>query len=657
MASTDDTPRDARIAHARDLRRRLAERLRNALIRKALRSFSAFAQQAIAAGVVEGIKKVEWGQHLETYCFELQMQAEAWLVANGPDRDSRAWPAWAEQHARMIARQRAAWERTGATWEDGEPEPWLRYVLVQNAVDNLAPGTLKSTLAMVLLNAWIWLHCPTFSFGAVSGVDANVTRDSNSTRELVGSRWYRETFSVSWQAREMSAEERARAEAAEEQDAEAADIKVRHDRNAVSEWATTAGGKRISRTLTRGLTGMHVDGVYVDDADDADRVWSEPQRTHVQNRWTRACENRVNDEHRSIRRSLQQIVHPVCLSVYLLSIARWTPQNPKGWAQFCLPAEYGYGPKDAPAETPWGTRDWRTEKGEVLHRRLSPGVLRNKSEAMGSLAYRLQYNQDADAVKDGIFKRECSRFFVFEGTVVASLRKRPDFAPTREQSPPITVRLADLKNITLSIDAANSLDPDPKSKRSSAVGLTITGDLPNSEETCWIHDATRVLGVSATYQAIYKLISEWALDRLLVEMKALGAGVVDEITKAIRRGWYINDEGKQVPLRGPDGRPTRAVVEQYDPGRESKDQRNIALVPPWEQGKILLLDGAAWLYETTADGKVLDEGAYSEVVSWPNSRRRDRMDSLSQAIASKRGKVDTTAQVKATIKARALMAR
>jgi hypothetical protein len=62
-----------------------------------------------------------------------------------------ARPRWSSGSARR-------WERTGATWEDGKPRPWERYVLVQNELDNLPPGTLKSTIAMVCANAWIWLH-------------------------------------------------------------------------------------------------------------------------------------------------------------------------------------------------------------------------------------------------------------------------------------------------------------------------------------------------------------------------------------------------------------------------------------------------------------------------------------------------------------------
>jgi len=116
----------------------------------ARRSLAAFVQQAVEAGQVPGVKRLEWGPHLDAICLHTQLQLEDWLVA------------YEFGTADMIQRQREAWERTGAAWEDGLPEPWLRYVLVQNEVDNLPPGTFKSTIVMVLANAWIWLLAPGF---------------------------------------------------------------------------------------------------------------------------------------------------------------------------------------------------------------------------------------------------------------------------------------------------------------------------------------------------------------------------------------------------------------------------------------------------------------------------------------------------------------
>ena len=604
------------------LRRSAAELARAELRRRVARaelgrrSFADFVQLAIAAGVVDGIKRVQWGPHLDAICFATQMQLEGWLVANGPDRASEAWPAWDRRHAAMIARQREAWERTGATWEDGEPEPWLRYVLVQNELDNLPPGTLKSTIVMVCANAWIWLWAPTFSFGAASGIDSNVDRDSKAARDLVKSAWYRETFAIAWR------------DVDDESDA----IKVRTDTDAISDWATTAGGKRRSRTINTGFTGTHVDGAFIDDPDDADKVWNEADRLRPQNRYTRAIENRVNDDHRSIRKVMQQVVHPEGFSAYLLSVSRWSPTNPKGWAWLCIPAEYGHGPPDAPTETPYGWRDWRQERGEIIHPRLSPGVLADYRLKMPG--YEAQYNQNAKRLGAGWFDRKHARFFLLD-TDRPPARGRPEGAPKRADAPPVIVRLADLQHLTLSVDAANSLEPKPGTKR-SAVGLGVVGH--RGEERFVLDDRTRVLGPSETYWAIYDLMHAWPLERVLVELKALGAGAIDELRRAIRRGWYVGRNEEQVRLLGPDGEPVRCTVEPFNPGKDSKEQRaHGTLLPAWQQGLVLLRDGADWIYPTTDESrKTIDEGLFEEVCSYPASRRNDRIDWLSQLIADGR---------------------
>jgi hypothetical protein len=607
--------RDAqRVAEARDRR---AE--------KAKRSLSSFVQQAIAAGVVAGIAKVEWGQHLERFCWFTQLQFEGWIVAAG-----LGTPA-------MIQRQREAWERTGAKWEDEKPEPWLRYVLVQNELDNLPPGTLKSTIVMVCAVAWMWLHAPKCSFGAASGIDANVTRDSNATRDLIKSPWYRETFAIRWTTHDV-------VDVGLE---DAATIGIRADADSVSDWATTAGGRRYSRTIQRGFTGLHVDVTLLDDPDDADKVWNESARVLPQNRFTRAIENRVNDEHKSIRKVMQQVVHAQGFHAYLLSIARWSPDKPKGWWWFCLAAEYGFQPEDAPKEGPHGPVDWRTEKGQLLHPRLSAGVLADKRDKLGPFGYEAQYNQNAKTIVSGIFERRHSRFFVLEGTNVAGLRRRPDGCPDREAQPPIVVKLSDLDRFTLSVDAANSLDPKPGAKV-SAVGLLVGAC--QGENRFALDDRTKVLGVSGTYRAIYETLKLWPIERVLVELKALGAATINEVERSIKRGWYLDEEDKRVELVGPDGHKIRCAVEAFDPGKTSKPQRAMAMVPMWERGEFFMLDGATWLHtQVDANRKTIDEGFVGELCSFTpsggGSRRSDRIDAASQFVARYSNTNDTVTKL------------
>lgn len=643
-------------------------------------SLADFVQIAIERGVVDGIRRVQWGPHLDALCFHTQLQLEGWLVANGPPRDSPQWSAWAEEHAEMIATQRAAWEREhpvhgpdGAviaherpTWEDGEPEPWLRYVLVQNQIYNIPPGTLKSTIVMVCACAWIWLHEPTFAFGAASGIESNVKRDAKATRDLVRSAWYRETFSIGWEMRSLPApppELLALAAAGEDgADTVLADwyqqqglhlmpddaarearrladdeLGIRRDADSVSDWATTVGGKRRSRTVNTGFTGTHVDGAFIDDPDDADRVWNESDRLRPQNRFTRAIENRVNCEHRSIRLEMQQVVHHEGFSAYLLSQARWSPRTPKGWAWLCIPARFGRGPADAPAETPYGWRDWRTQPDEMIHPRITAGVIADKLNKLGEAGVAAQYDQDARRVTAGILKRQHARFFVLEHDRerLMMLRRRPEGCPLREQQPPVIVRPGDLRKRTLSVDANNTLDLKPGTKP-SAVGLLVNAMV--GSDTLVLDDRTRILDISGTYLAIFEAMAAWQLDEILIELKAAGPGVVNELRIAIRRGWYMHPAtDKRIEIVGPGGRPARPEVVVTSP-REGKPARNQGLVKPWEDGSIFLYDGAPWLYASAdASRKTVDAGFVGEVCSWSkDGDRSDRLDALSQYVARNR---------------------
>jgi len=194
-------------------------------------------------------------------------------------------------------------------------------------------------------------------------------------------------------------------------------------------------------------------------------------------------------------------------------------------------------------------------------------------------------------------------------------------------------------NQTLSVDAQNSLDPDPKGK-TSAVGLIVGAC--RGEERLAVDDRTRVLGPDATYLAIYELIAAWPLERILVELKALGAGVIAEIQRAIRRGWYTHPTtDERVELLGPDGNRARCTVEPFNPGKDSKEQRWHGMLPDWQQGLILARDGADWLYPTVDENRrTIDEGFIGEICSLPKARRTDRGDALSQFVAHYRGTQD-----------------
>jgi hypothetical protein len=305
---------------------------------------------------------------------------------------------------------------------------------------------------------------------------------------------------------------------------------------------------------------------------------------------------------------------------------------------FCVPAEWGMQPEDAPRETVWGAFDPRTIAGETMHPRLSPGVLADKRTKLPG--YEGQYNCNPNRHVVGIFERRFSRFFVAKGTNVAMLRRRPEGCPDRTEQPPIEINLADIRDLTLSVDAANSLDPKPGAKV-SAVGLVVGGCV--DEYRLVLDDRTRVLGVSGTYLAIFEIIGLYMLERILVEEKALGPSVISELEIAIRRGWYLDPTtDKRIELVGPDGNPATPEIEAVNPGKDSKVQRAHGMLQPWQRGDFLMLDGASFLYpRVDANRKTVDEGYVGEVCSFTGRGRTDRVDATSQFVARYRDEDST----------------
>lgn len=597
-----------------ELREELWQTLKAYEAEYARRSFAEFVRQAVKAGVVHGCSKLQWSKHLDATCLHVQALFEGWLVAHG------------KGDAEMQARVDATWRMWGLVDKQGQTIR-KRFnaqtgeagdMLVQNIVENICPGTLKSTLIMVLANAWIWLHAPEFAFGAASGNDKNVERDSDATRDVVTSEWYRETFEIEWT--------------------------IRTDKDSKSLWQTTAGGWRLSRTVQAGFTGQHVHGIFLDDADDADKVWSEAERKKTQSKFSRAMENRVVDEQTCIRFELQQRVHVDDLSGYLLNTKRWSPHNRMGWAWLCIPLRFGRGPTDIPKVTPYGWRDWRKELDECMHpERFPPHVIADKLTTLGDAGFSAQYDQNPQPLSGGMFEREKLRFFVWEGTNIGSLRKRPEGCAPRDGEsgiPPIVLRRdphtrqLPFDFVTITVDCTFGSEAQ---NTASQVGLLCVGG--KGEERFILDDRTQIMGVQEHHDRIAQCVCDWSPDvlRVLVEKKALGASVINELVKLLASG----------KLKDRDGKTVSVIVEAIDvPSSDGKVVRARAMIPSFANSFIYVLDGAEWLYpRKNENGKTIDDGFVAEVCLFPFAKRNDRVDALSQLITFYREGGDTVSNL------------
>lgn len=609
LGSTTGATVDTDAADEAALQAEFDEMLRQGNAEYARRDLAEFFRQAVAAGEIHGLTSVQWSKHLDATCMHVQMLLEGWLVTQSKIVDGVRVPLATDE---MVARQRNAWilaygSETAVATATGTDEPWLAEPLVQNMIENICPSTLKSTIAMVVANAWIWIIAPHFQFGASSWNDKNVKRDSNATKDLVKSEWYRNTFEITWY--------------------------VRGDQDAVELWANSAGGFRMSSPIRSGFTGQHVHGMFIDDPDDADAVWQESNREVVHSKFTNAMENRVVDEITCIRFVLQQRVHVDDTTGYLLNIKRWSTDNRKGWAWFVIPLRYGRGPKDAPRVSAFGWEDWRTDEDEVMHpQRFTLAVIADKMTSLQDFGFAAQYDQNPQVESGGMFDRGKAQWWCFEFEDTTKMPKRPRGCADRTEAPPLIIKCdrlglpVGLDDVVISVDATFG----SRAKTASNVGLGVFGKLQQRE--LFLEDRTRNMGVQEQYDRIIECVADWSpvAREIIIEEKALGVEVINQLQRMLASGKH---NGKDI--RGRDGKPVRIKVTAISVGSEAgKIIRARAAAPTWNSGLTYLHDGAPWVYpKVDGGGKTLDDGTFNEVVMFPHGRKMDRVDIFSQVDA------------------------
>lgn len=543
--------------------------------------------------VTEPGTEPEWNWHIRDFCGQVQAMLEGWLVAN--KHGTRA----------MLQRQIEAWAFHGLKFRPGQ-------LLVQNALFNLPPITLKSRILMVCAPAWLWLHCPTATFWAISSVDANVKRDSNAHRQLVESNWYRESFGIKWTI---------------------------HKRiNAVGEWQTTAGGKRTSRTMLAGATGGHRDITLNDDPDDAHKVHSEPIRRETQLKWSRAWKNRINHGDRSIRIAIQQRVHVDDWTAAQVNKGVWSPRDRRAWAWIVMPLLFGHAPKEAPTVSPWGWIDPRRVENENMQpSRFSEEFIADEIREKGPEGFEGQYNQNPQSLDGGMIKRTHVRFFRIIDKPISD-RKKPHGCGINDDGDQVETYVLgkkkdseelDLDWLTVTIDCSNG----SQAVTASSVGIIVAGG--RGMEVFIFEDRTEIMSIQGMYDAIAQIVRDYRVTKALIELAAAGDSVITELRKLLKTGDLLWPNGK------------RAIVEvvPIKTGRDSKEGRAAAMAPAWRAGLVFVLEGAEWLYPKIVDGKTLDPGFIGEVCVFPKSKKNDRIDALSQLFTYYRDVIPNRAEL------------
>lgn len=233
---------------------------------------------------------------------------------------------------------------------------------------NVPPGTMKSIIVSVMLQAWEWGPAgrPGMRYLSTAFNDGPVNRDTRKCRDLILSEWYRERWP---------------------------DVQL--NRRAETSFANTKTGTREGVAFGS-LTSQRGDRLIIDDPHSTETAESEADRTATTRKFREGAQNRLNDQRRSCIIVIMQRLHEADVSGVILS-------GNMGYVHLCLPMEFE---SDRRCITPLGFSDPRTLDGEILDPvRFPPEELKRLYNDMTSYAVAGQYQQRPAPREGGMFKR------------------------------------------------------------------------------------------------------------------------------------------------------------------------------------------------------------------------------------------------------------
>lgn len=451
---------------------------------------------------------------------------------------------------------------------------------IRKLVINIPPGHGKSLIASVLWPAWVWLQDPSHRFITATHSLPLTHRDSVRSRDVITSDIYRRVMGLGQRDRRFWFNE---------------------SQNVKSYFANSKGGHRVSVSTTSGVTGMRGDTLVIDDAHNADEHLTDQALADVES-WFRFRMMSRLDYRRARIVIIMQRLHENDLAGVVL--------RDGGWCHLCLRAEHDAD--DIPPATDIGFVDPRTEQGEMLF----PEYFGEKQAAemrttLGARGYGEQYQQRATSRDGNVFTVDNLRFwyptelehcapktFVYRGKFIPQSH-RPE--QKKHTQPPLVVASWDL-----------SFKGGAKNDFVSGLHSEIVG------ANVYLHDEVHErMGYVDTRASIRDRAGEWGATATLVEDKANGPAIIDELKSEI---------GGLIPMK-----PTA-----------SKEARALACLPQFEAGNV-------WLPHPTIAPWVLD--FIEEILAFPTGRNDDRVDALTQLLEYARS--NNTRAAKAA-KARAL---
>ena len=430
---------------------------------------------------------------------------------------------------------------------------------------NVPPGTMKSLILNVFWPSWEWgpRNMPHLRYVCAAHKVENLSaRDSRRMRQLITSEWYQKR----WGDR----------------------VSLAKDQNEKLNFVNSAQGFRIATSITS-LTGIRGDRVLIDDPHSVDSASSEAQRESEVTTFLEAIPSRLNNPISSAIVVIMQRLHEEDVSGVILD-------KGLGYDHIMLPMRYDPGRARA---TKLGLEDPRSDEGELLFPQRFPlDVVERDERAMGPYASAGQFQQSPEPRGGGIIKRDWWQLWAEASYppmdyIIASLDTA--YTTKTENDPSAMTVWGVFSGGNQAATASRVASRDGETI--SSVVRTYSQEHPRVmlmaawQERLEIHELV---------EKVRKTMQDFHVDKLLVENKASGHSVAQEI----RRVYGYDD----------------FAVQLIDPKGQDKLSRLYSVQHIFSEGLIFAPD-RSW-----------SDVVINQVAQFPRGKHDDLVDSTSMAV-------------------------
>ncbi len=434
---------------------------------------------------------------------------------------------------------------------------------IKRLLINMPPRHSKSALCTIVWPAWCWikkrgefpLQGPQVKFLCLSYSKTLSLDHATLMHRLVNSPWYQSNWGKI--------------------------VKLAGDQDAKEKFDTTAGGSRISSGFGGSVTGRGGDIKIFDDPIKVDDANSEVIRDGVNREYDETLSNRVTDPSIAAEVIVMQRVHENDLSGHILERKRDT-------VHLCLPAEHDITRHCVTRwidhegdEVEW--EDPRVDDGEPLWPELWNAKTLQPLKA-NEYVWAGQYQQSPVPRGGGIIKYEW-------------------WQPWQSEKHPKYIY------VLASLDTAYTSKEE--NDFSALVVLGVFLDSMQRPRVLLSHAWQERLELNALVTKAADTCQKLKVDRLLIENKAAGHSVAQEIKRLYRRSSFVTELVDPTPQRGKVAR-VHAVVPMFTDG---------AVFAPMVSEGGSLIPSRQWVQD------VLDQ-----VTAFPKGAHDDLCDGLSQGL-------------------------